>query len=283
MIIDVHTHLFPPSIAADRDHYLDADPTFRELYASPKARLVTAADLETSMNAAGVDVSVALGFAWHAAAACSLHNDYLIEAAAGSDGRILPFCTLPLAAGFVAVEAEMRRCAALGVAGFGELRPDNHGFDVSGSDGRRLGRVAAELGSILLFHATEPAGHQYPGKAGMAVSALYQFIAANSEVRVIAAHWGGGLPFYALMPEVREALAGVSFDTAATSLLYAADIYAGVSKLTGSASILFGSDFPLLSQKRSRERIEQAGLSDDDTAGILGGNAARLLGVSVPQ
>ena len=37
---------------------------------------------------------------------------------------------------------------------------------------------------------------------------------------IIAAHWGGGLPFYALMPEVRDALQNVWFDTAAGHLLY---------------------------------------------------------------
>ena len=63
LIVDVHTHIFPPEIADERDAYLASDATFAELYASPKARLATAAELLESMDAAGIDVSAALGFA----------------------------------------------------------------------------------------------------------------------------------------------------------------------------------------------------------------------------
>ncbi len=279
MIIDCHTHLFPPEVSARRDHYLARDATFRELYDNHRAKLATADDLIASMRIARVDVSVALGFAWRDAETCTLHNDYLIAAGEQSSGRIVPFCTLPLGAGIDAVEAEMRRCRLLGVQGFGELRPDNHGFDLAGEDGKRLGRLAAELGATLLFHTSEPVGHSYPGKQGMRLDSFYAFIVEHPEVHVIAAHWGGGLPFYAHMPEVRLALNNVTFDTAGTSLLYNPEIYGEVARLVGSGSIVFGSDFPLLGQKRSRERIEAAGLEPVDVDSILGGNSARLLGL----
>lgn len=279
MIVDFHTHLFPPEIAARRDLYLESDDTFRELYDHPKATLATAPDLLASMEAGGIDRSVALGFAWRDAGLCREHNDYLIESARLSP-RIIPFCTLPLGAGIAATEQELRRCAELGAPGFGELRPDNHGFDLAGDDGKRLGKLAAEAGAILLFHASEPVGHSYAGKRGMDIAVLYQFIVEHPEVRVVAAHWGGGLPFYALMPEVKLALAGAFVDTAATSLLYNPSIYQDAARLIGAEHILFGSDFPLLGQKRSRERIEQSGLADDDVAAVLGDNAASLLGLS---
>jgi predicted TIM-barrel fold metal-dependent hydrolase len=123
-------------------------------------------------------------------------------------------------------------------------------------------------------------GHVYAGKQGMGISALYEFIVEHPAVRVVAAHWGGGLPFYTLMPEVKLALHNTHFDTAATSLLYNPEIYADVSRLVGAGSVLFGSDYPLLSQKRSRERIEASGLPPADIAAILGGNAAQLLGLA---
>ncbi len=283
MIIDFHTHIFPPEVATQRSRFLSADATFRELYEHPKAMLATASDLLDSMAESGIDVSVALGFAWSSVENCRFHNDELIDAAKSSSGRIVPFCTLPLSAGIDAVEHEFRRCIEHGVRGFGELRPDNHGFDLAGADGRRLGRLAAETGAILLFHASEPVGHPYAGKQGMGISALYEFIVEHPEVRVVAAHWGGGLPFYARMPEVRLALHNTAFDTAATSLLYNPEVYADVSRLTGAGSILFGSDYPLLGQKRSRERIEAEGLPAQDLEAILGGNAARLLNLTSPN
>jgi predicted TIM-barrel fold metal-dependent hydrolase len=173
----------------------------------------------------------------------------------------------------------MRRCAAAGAPGFGELRPENLGFDLTGEDGKRLGRLAADLNVILLFHASEPVGHAYPGKRGLELSALYEFILEHPGVKVVAAHWGGGLGFYALMPEVRLALQNTYLDTAGTSLLYAPEIYELASTILGAGRVLFGSDFPLLDQRRSRERIEQANLAPETQKAILGDNAAALLDI----
>jgi hypothetical protein len=94
---------------------------------------------------------------------------------------------------------------------------------------------------------------------------------------MIAAHWGGGLPFYALMPEVKVALQNASFDTAGTSLLYTPDVYERITSLVGAGSIVFGSDFPLLSQARSRARIERSGLDAEALDLIMGENARKLL------
>jgi hypothetical protein len=277
VIVDAHTHLFPPEIARDRDQYVAADPTFGELYGNPEAKLASAEDLLRSMDAGGIDISVALGFSWTDLDTCRRHNDYLLDGAVRSDGRLLPFPTLPLAAGLDAIEAEARRCAAAGALGFGELRPDNLGFDLGGAGGDCLASLAAELDAVLLFHVTEPAGHAYPGKHGLALESFYAFVSAHPQVKVIGAHWAGGLPFYASMPEVRG-LPSLYVDTAASSLLYDASVYARVAGLTGAGTILFGSDYPLLSQARSRQRIEEAGLEAADRDRILGGNAAALLG-----
>jgi predicted TIM-barrel fold metal-dependent hydrolase len=279
VIVDFHTHIFPPEVGSNRDAHVRDDTTFAELYGSPAARLATADDLLASMDEAGIDVSVALGFAWRGAAACRAHNDYLLDAARRSNGRIIAFCSLPLADGAEAIEAEGRRCLAEGARGFGELRPDNLGCDLAGEAGEGLGRLAAGSGAVLLFHASEPVGHAYPGKLGLDLAGLYGFILRHPQARIVAAHWGGGLPFYALMPEVRAALANVSFDTAASSLLYGPEVFAAIPSLTGAASVLFGSDYPLLGQKRSRHRIEEARLDATDRELILGGNAARLLGL----
>jgi predicted TIM-barrel fold metal-dependent hydrolase len=277
VIVDCHTHIFPPQVVAEREAYLARDVTFRRLYDNPLAKLATAEDLLVSMGADGIDVSVAVGFAWQDAEICRLHNDYLQQAAADSGGRIVAFGTLPLAAPDV-VESEMRRCVAAGMRGFGELRPDNLGFDLAGEPGEHLANLATELGCVLLFHVSEPVGHGYVGKDGLTIAAFYEFVTRHAGVTVIGAHWGGGLPFYVSMPEVRRAFdANVYVDTAASSLLYNGHIYERGADLAGSARVLFGSDYPLLGQGRSRRRIEDSGLDQDSKAAVLGGNAAKLL------
>jgi predicted TIM-barrel fold metal-dependent hydrolase len=277
VIIDFHTHVFPPDVIARHQHLVDAEPTFAELYANPEAKLATAEELLASMEDAGVDASVALGFAWSDPAICVQHNDYLIEEAARAVGRIHAFPNLPLAAGLDAVADEARRCAALGARGFGELRPDNLGFDLDGPDGDALAGLAGELDALLLFHVSEPVGHRYPGKRGLDIGAFYEFVCRHPDVRVVGAHLAGGLPFYAHMPEVQKTFANLTADTAAASLLYGSDVHQTIMALIGPEALVFGSDYPLLSQSRSLRRLQEAGLEPPALERVLGANAARLL------
>lgn len=277
MIVDFHTHIFPPRVIEDRERYVLEDPTFRLLYADPKAKLATAEDLLQSMDQVGIEVSVALGFQWADEATCRLHNDYLESTAAASNGRIEPFFMLPLAAGPEAFDAALP-ARATRRSGFGELRPENAGIALDGDTGMGLAEFAHRREAPLLFHVSEPVGHTYPGKEGLDVGVFYRFAAAHPAVTAIGAHWAGGLPFYASMPEVRRLFdANVYVDTAASSLLYDDGVYERVAALIGAERILFGSDFPLLGQKRSRERIEKSGLDEASKALILGDNAMRLL------
>ncbi len=278
MIVDDHAHVFPPEVRDNRDEYLQRDAGFRELYADARARIATADELLASMEAAGVDRSVACGFGWGDAELCRRHSDYLMETSAKSGGRLIPFCIVqPSDDG---TRDELKRCAARGARGLGELRPQQQGYGLIDSEEADLLAWASDAYDLpLLFHASEPVGHVYPGKAGLPLDQLGRFIADFPGVTVIAAHWGGGLPFYALMPEVREGLSRTYFDTAATSFLYTPDVYARVIELVGAEQILFGSDFPLISQERAlQEFAEATGALDDEARRlILGENARRLL------
>lgn len=107
---------------------------------------------------------------------------------------------------------------------------------------------------------------------------LYPFITSYPDITVVLAHWGGGLPFYALMPEVKKALNNVYYDSAASPYLYSPQVYDQVSQLVGAEKILFGSDYPLLEQNRSLKEIPQQ-MPAEARDLVLGGNAARLLGI----
>jgi len=108
---------------------------------------------------------------------------------------------------------------------------------------------------------------------------LYPFISRYPDLTIVCAHWGGGLPFYALMPEVKEVLKNVYFDTAASPFLYKPEVYQQVSQLVGADRILFGSDYPLLAQSRIVQEISTADLTGEAKELILSGNARRLLGI----
>lgn len=277
MIIDFHTHVFPPELQQRREELLRREPAFAEMYGNPKAKMATAQELLRSMDEAGVEVSVALGFAWRDPELCARHNDYLLEAAAGSGGRIVPFCTVNPAAGEGAA-AEVERCARGGARGLGELRPQSQDWPLAQREAADLlAALAARHRLILLFHVTEPVGHSYPGREGTPLADFYHFLCRHPELTVVGAHLAGGLPFFAAMPRVRAALARTYADTAAVPFLYEPSVYRRAAELLGADRLLLGSDFPLISQRRQVDEVRRAGLDEPTQSLILGGNARRLL------
>jgi predicted TIM-barrel fold metal-dependent hydrolase len=106
---------------------------------------------------------------------------------------------------------------------------------------------------------------------------FYELILSFPRLPILLAHWGGGLPFYELMPEVAKAMANVYYDTAASPFLYSKKIYAIASKIVGAEKILFGTDFPLIRPQRYFQELEESGLSGEDREKILGLNLSRLL------
>ena len=276
MIIDAHTHIFSPGVREGRDKYLEHDATFRELYSDPKARIATAEDLIQSMDEAGIDRSVVCGFGWSDAELCREQNEYLLGAAAQSNGRLIAFCTIqPSDKG---ARDDLKRWTARGARGLGELRPESQGYSLIDSDEADLLSWAADAYDLaLLFHASEPVGHAYPGKKGLPVEQLGRFVADFPGVAVIGAHWGGGLPFYSLMPEMREAMERTFVDSAATGLLYGPDVAARVIDLIGAKKVLFGSDFPLVSQQDALQALRDSPMPNDARGQIEGENARELL------
>jgi len=280
MVIDFHTHVFPSWLRGRREEYLARDATFGALYASPKAKLATAEELITSMDAADVDISVMAGIGWTDAELARRCNDYLLEQAARYPRRLVSLCGASPAWDESTLAKELERCAAGGARGVGEMHPDSQGFDIAIKDATAtLMELARRLGLLVLTHASESVGHQYPGKGSATPEKLCAFIQAYPKNTIVLAHWGGGLPFYALMPEVGAALANVYFDTAASPFLYQQRIFKLAPEAAGYGRVLFGSDYPLLAQARVLGQLREAALPPDAEGAIAGGNAARLLGI----
>jgi predicted TIM-barrel fold metal-dependent hydrolase len=145
-------------------------------------------------------------------------------------------------------------------------------------EGMRPALTVMEAKKIpLLLHTNETIGHAYPGKGETPLSRFYELILAHPRLRMILAHWGGGLPFYELMPEIKRTMTQVYYDTAASPFLYSPKIYSIASEIVGSDRILFGSDYPLISPKRYFEELAESVLSKDDMKRILGLNLMKLL------
>ncbi len=279
MIIDFHTHVFPPRIKKNRSKYIDSDPCFAILYSEKDAKLATADELIASMDRDGVDISVITNIGWTTHELCVETNDYILESVARYPQRLIGFCAVQPNS-YEAAITEIERCAKEGIKGVGEMRPDMQLFDLRDEEViDPLVEVLRKHKLILLMHTSEPVGRSYPGKGSITPDTLYPFITSFPDLTIVCAHWGGGLPFYALMPEVKQAMSNVFFDTAASPFLYSPQVYTQVIQLVGADKILFGSDYPLLAQSRLIKEIRSLNLAAETENLILSGNAQRLLSI----
>jgi predicted TIM-barrel fold metal-dependent hydrolase len=279
MMIDFHTHALPPSVKENRGPYLQKDAAFAAIYSGAKARIATAEDLISAMDRDGIDFSVIVNYSWTTHAFCVETNNYMLEMAAKYPTRLAAFCAVSSLSSDSSLK-EIERCAKAGAKGIGELRPDLQGIDFTQKDIiKPFADVVRCHDLIVLTHSSEPVGHVYPGKGNAVPDMLYAFIARLADIPVVCAHWGGGLPFYTLMPEVRAALENVYFDTAASPFLYRPEIYTHMAQFIGSDRILFGSDFPVMSPRRIIDEINDTQLSAEEKEEILSVNARRLLGI----
>lgn len=279
MIIDFHTHVFSPQIKKNRNKYIDSDPCFAILYSKKDSRLITADELIASMDESGIDISVILNIGWITHELCVETNDYILESMARFPDRLIGFCSVQPQSYEAAID-EIERCAKEGIRGVGEIRPDMQLFDPRDEEVMKpFINAVMKHKLMLLSHASEPIGRSYPGKGVLTPEVLYPFISNYPDLIIILAHWGGGLPFYALMPEVNKAMKNVFFDTAASPLLYRPQIYEQVVQLVGAERILFGSDYPLAEQRRALEEVTSLNIPRETKNLILADNAQKLLGI----
>ncbi len=276
-IFDSHTHIFPDQVRKDRQAYCTKDEGFSSIYGHPRAKMAGVEDLIASMDECGIERSVICGFPWSHPDLCSFHNRYLMESAARYPKRLIVFIILLFSDPYWS-ERELEEGMRQGARGVGELA--FYGREMSSQDIHAMKPIFTEMGEKgipLLLHVNETLGHSYPGKGTTPLERFYELVVSFPDLRIVLAHWGGGLPFYELMPEVAKAMAHVYYDTAASPYLYSKKIYAITKEIVGAEKILFGTDFPLLSPGRYIEELAGSGLSEEDQKKILGTNLSNLL------
>lgn len=278
-VVDCHVHVFPPEVCADRQPHLEADLWFGTLYTNPRAALISVETLIEAMDAAGARRAVMCGFPWADAGRCREHNAYMAEAARRFPTRLSWLGIV--APAMVGAADEAGRCFDEGAVGIGELNADAQGFDWRETDGlRELVGACVEAERPVLLHASEAVGHDYPGKGTATPDKLLIFLQTFPLLRVVAAHWGGGLPFHELMPEVGALARNVVYDCGASTYLYRPRVFRSVLDIVGRERVLFGSDYPVLRMDRFLKRVLELDWRDEDErTAVLAGNARRVFGL----
>ncbi|MDP3069055.1 MAG: amidohydrolase family protein [Opitutaceae bacterium] len=288
VIIDAHVHLYPPEVARDPAGWArDAGESHWAALCTRTRRdgravqsFPSVDELLREMDAAGVARAVLLGWYWEKAETCAWQNRFYAGCVQAHPDRLSGFATLYPAAGRETVLAELRRAHDEGLVGIGELSPHSQGYSIDDGTFGAVLALAGELAMPVNLHVTDPVSRPYPGRVETPLNDFVRLARAWPRTTFVLAHWGGLLP---LVDASARALGNVSYDTAASPLLYGADVWTRFLSAVPHDRVLFGSDFPLNlypqldAQPRMARLITEArGASAGDD--VLGGNIARLLG-----
>ena len=246
------------------------------------------------------------------AAIVRLQNERLAELCASHPGRFAAFATVSLQYPDLAVTELEHAVRSLGLRG-AAIGAHVNGIDFSDRRFHPVWAKAEELGAVLLIHPTEFGIADFDKRlAGNGVLAntvgnpLSTTIALQHLIfegtldrfpglKLLAVHGGGYLPSYAarsdhicrvaagscndsirLEKKPSEYLKQIYYD----SLVFTAEGLRHLVAEVGAGQVMLGTDAPYPWESHPVDHVMNTpGLSDSERMAILGGNAARLLGL----
>lgn len=263
MIIDFHVHCFPDDLAGRATAALSARSGIRPFTDG------TVGAIRNSMRDAGIDRSVVLSIATRPQQASKITR----WAASVQDDSITAFGSIH--PGSTDWREELSAIREAGLKGI-KFHPDYQEFFV---DEDRLFPVyerALELGLIIIFHAGVDIG--LPAPYHCTPERLRRVVRAFPSGSFVAAHMGG----YQCWNGVEKYLIGenIRLDTSFSLQTMERGQFLRILREHGHERLLFATDSPWSGQKEELERIRALGLPSAAEDAILGGNAAKLLGLT---
>ena len=263
MIIDFHVHCFPDELA-DR-----ATAALSEAAGLPLRSNGTVAGIKASMKKAGIDKSVVLSIATKPQQTPNITQ----WAASVQDEDIITFSSIH--PDDINWAYELQNIHNAGFKGI-KFHPEYQMFYVDDPKMFPIYAKAAQLGLIMVFHAGGDLG--FPGPYHCPPERMRRVVKKFPNAKIVAAHMGG----YDNWDEVEKYLAGehLYLDTSFSLQKLGRDQFLRIASKHGFDRLLFASDSPWGDQREDVERLRGMKLPNDGLEAVLGGNAARLLGLT---
>ncbi|HVY15916.1 MAG TPA: amidohydrolase family protein [Rhodopila sp.] len=309
-VIDIHAHCIVPKAAAVIGHPLEAPGL---LIDDTSARLA-------AMDAQGIDVeALSINPFWYRAdrdqaeILIRIQNETLVEFCAAHPDRFVAFATAALQFPDLAAQQVEHAVKQLGFRGIG-VAGSVAGQELADPKFHPFWAKCEELGVLVFMHPLgtrelEPSGRL--GGSGLLTNtignplettiALSHLIFEGTldrfpGLKICAAHGGGFLPSYAnrsdavcrtfpgrVGPLPKKAPTAylrdgqLFFDT----IVFTPEALRHLIAETGSAQIMVGTDYPFPWTSTEVDLVlNTPGLTDDERMAILGGTAARLMGIA---
>jgi aminocarboxymuconate-semialdehyde decarboxylase len=299
MIVDAHAHVIVPGLGAEvswRDGAQVVEFGGREIPSAVR-EFVALDRILAEQDRAGVDVVVLCPWVTLLGRETARQNEAL---AAMVGDRVAALGTVDLER-----PDELRELMADGRLGGVEVAASIGGDYLGHQRFRGFWAAAEETGALVFVHPTTR-GFDLPvmdveylwntvgnpvettiAAAHLVVSGVFD---DHPDLRVLLAHGGGALPalrgrlaheqrFHPPGRDVVGAIRRFHVDT----VVHDVDVLRGLVEFFGAERIVCGSDYPFdMGVERPAEIVRGLGLTAEDEAAILGGNALRLLGQEIP-
>ncbi len=277
MVIDFHTHTFPDSIA---------EAVISKL--SDASGIVAFTDgtetgLSASMNDAEIDLSVVLPVATNPIKVAHI-NDLSAEKN-GKNGQIHFGCIHPHCSD---AEKELERIVELGLAGF-KIHPVYQDTFIDSKEFVNILNTAGKLGLTVVTHAGDDIG--FPGVVRCSPEMIRRAVEKAGEVTLVLAHMGGWKNWDSVVKYLADTSVYIDTSFSLGSITPLEDRHFGecerkllsdsefvdIVRAFGSHRVLFGTDSPWSSQRKTAESIRALPLTEEEKLNIFENNAKRLL------
>jgi aminocarboxymuconate-semialdehyde decarboxylase len=308
-VVDVHAHCVIPQAVALMGRKLE---DFRRLGGE-----LAVQDRIRDMDEQGIDVeALSINPFWYraerdlAAQVVKIQNEQMAEICATHPDRFVAYASLALQYPDLAVQQLVEGVRKLGLRG-AAIGANVNGVDFSDPKFHPVWAKAEELGVLLFIHpqSTPELAKRLKGNGWLSNTignpldttiALSHLIFEGTldrfpGLKICAAHGGGYLPSYAprsdescrvapeqcnpavqLRKKPTEYLRDLYFD----SLIFTSEALRHLAAEVGTSQIVLGTDHPVPWQDKGVDHIlNTPSLSDADKIAILGGNAAKILGI----
>jgi len=226
----------------------------------------TTADLVSSMDHAGIDLSVVCSVATGANQA----GPILEWSRRIAGPRLVPFpSVVPHSENAL---ADLSRIAGGGFRGV-KLHPEYQDFTIDDPSLDDFYRLAEKTDLIILFHAGYDIG--FPDSDRSAPARIAAVRTSFPRLRIVASHLGG----FRQWDEALKELAGsdIYLDTSYVFGHIPNRLLTGILDAHRPDRLLFGSDSPWAGQSHTLQQIRQLCLKPSLESRLLGGNAVELL------
>ena len=260
MIIDIHVHCFPETLAPR------ALSVLAERAGTAPHFDGTVPQLRTVMERAGIDRAVLQPIATKPEQTVGV-NRWAFKA---QDERVISFGTLH--PDYPQWRDELKWLVEAGIKGV-KFHPNYQEFNIADPKLFPLYEAIFTAGLIVLFHSGVDLW--YPDSGQAHPRQLKQVLTLFPGATIIAAHMGG----FRTWEAVEEYLVGTAlyFDTAYSLGELGAARMEKIIREHGVEKILFGSDTPWSDPQAEIAKLKSLQLTEEEREKILGGNAQRLL------